>query len=324
MAETGRYAAIDVGTVTCRLLVADVDASGSLRELSRMLAIANLGEGVDASRVLRQDAMERVARAVAGFKAEIDRLSLEKPVSTTCIATSAARDAENADELAALLAREGVELSVIPGEREATLSFRGASRGFEGERIEVVDVGGGSTEIVAGLAGDAPSDSRSFDIGCRRVTEKFLASDPPSPLELKRARAWMCDEMRSYFNRLRADGFGAARIVAVAGTATSVVSIRESMETYDPSLVDGAFVSTADLDAVYRRLAAMTCEERTGVVGLDPGRAPVIVAGLLILRTVVGLVGAPGFTVSESDILHGTILDAAEAIRERGGIGRRS
>lgn len=312
MAKAGRYAAIDIGTVTCRLLVADVDERGELRELSRKLAIANLGEGVDASRVLRRDAMERVASTVATFKAEIDRLTTpDTPVITTCIATSAARDAANANELAELLAREGVELSVIPGEREASLSFRGASRGFEGERIEVVDVGGGSTEIVAGVAGDEPSDSRSFDIGCRRVTEKFLASDPPSTCEIEDAVSWMRGEMRSYFNRLRADGFGAARIVAVAGTATSVVSIREAMEVYDSSRVDGAFVSTADLDGVYRRLVTMTCEERKRVVGLDPGRAPVIVAGLLVLRTIVGLVGAQGFTVSESDILHGTILDAA-------------
>ena len=309
--RAGRYAAIDIGTVTCRLLIADVDASGGIRELSRMLAITNLGEGVDASRTLRRDAMDRVAHTIAEFKTEIDRWSGDAFVTVTCIATSAARDAANSGELASLLAQVGVKLSVIPGEQEAALSFRGASRGFEGERIEVVDVGGGSTEIVAGVAGDTPSDSRSFDIGCRRVTEKFFLSDPPSAAELKHAGMWIHDEMRSYFNRLRADGFGSARIVAVAGTATSVVSIRERMETYDSSRVDGTFVSSADLDEVYRRLAAMTCEERTRVVGLHPGRAPVIVAGLLILRSVVGLVGAPGFTVSESDILHGAILDAA-------------
>ena len=117
MTHAGRYAAIDIGTVTCRLLVADVDEAGNLRELSRRLTIANLGEGVDASRLLRRDAMERVASAVSAFKAEIDRWAAPgAPVRMTCIATSAARDAANASELAGLLAREGVDLSVIPGE----------------------------------------------------------------------------------------------------------------------------------------------------------------------------------------------------------------
>ncbi len=310
--RAGRYAAIDIGTVTCRLLIADVDEKAELSECVRMTSITNLGEGVDASRILRRDAMERVVRALTEFKAEIERWS-DTNVTIICAATSAARDAANADELARLLANEGIELSVISGEQEANRSFRGVSRGFSEQQLVVADIGGGSTEIIAGFAGQAPSFSHSFDIGCRRVTEKFFISDPPQSEELMRAQIWIYDIMHDFFDRLHTSDVGDSRMVAVAGTATSVVSILECMAVYDAARVDGSFVSVSDLDMVYHRLASLTREERAQVIGLHPGRAPVIVAGLLILRTIIDLLGVAGFTVSESDILHGTILDAASA-----------
>ena len=308
-ATRGRYASIDIGTVTCRLLVADVDETGAIAELARGYRIANLGEGVDASGVLKPEAMARVASAIDEFAETIARLSdPQHPTTVRCVATSAARDAKNADEFAAMLAERGIELSVIPGEREAALSFRGACAGLPAEKIVVVDVGGGSTEVVAGTAGADPERSHSFNIGCRRVTEKFLATDPPSGAELSAAESWIREAMAPYADELRERGYVGARVVAVAGTATSIVSMRDEMEVYDSSRVQGAFVSCADIAAVHDRLRAMSCEERTHVVGLDPGRAPVIVAGTLILGIVVDLLGADGFTASESDILHGMIL----------------
>lgn len=309
----GRFAAIDIGTVTCRLLVADVEG-GELHELARGYRITNLGEGVDATGELKREAMERVADAVSGFMQTVsEHATDEAPVQVTCVATSAARDAKNAADFAALLGELGVTLSVIPGEREAGLSFRGASRGFEGSPIVMVDVGGGSTEVVAGTAGRFPDAVRSFDVGCRRVTERFFRSDPPADDELSKAALWIREQMSPYAEKLKEDGFEGARVVAVAGTATSVVSVREAMEVYDSAKVNGAHVSRADLAAVHDRLRAMTCEERRHVVGLDPGRAPVIVAGTLILSTVVDLLAADGFTASESDILQGIILNAAES-----------
>lgn len=311
-ANAKRFAAIDIGTVTCRLLVADVDDAGNLSELARGYRITNLGEDVDASGVLKPEAMRRVAEAIDEFVATIASLSDEAhPVQTTCMATSAARDAKNAGEFAAVLAQRGIELAVIPGQREAALSFLGASRGFSNEPILVVDVGGGSTEIVAGTAGCEPDAVRSFNIGCRRVTEKFFHADPPAPPELAVADAWIREEMAPYINDLRERGFASARIVAVAGTATTVVSVRDAMDPYDSSRVDGAHVTREDLASVHDRLRSIPCDERRAVIGLDPGRAPVIVAGTLILSAIVDLVGADGFTASESDILHGIILDAA-------------
>ena len=308
----GRYAAIDIGTVTCRMLVADIDEEGRLRELDREYAITNLGEGVDASGVLKPEAMSRVLDVVARYQEVLSDFERSgRPVRVTAVATSAARDARNAGEFEHLLAERGIELSVIPGAREAALSFAGASCDFLGERLLVVDIGGGSTEVVAGRAGGDPVRARSFDIGCRRVTEKFLASDPPSDRELECARQWTREGMRPFFEELRASGFFLDRLVAVAGTATTVVAVRERMRVYDTARVHKALVTRTDLDAVSERLQSVALSERERIVGLDPGRAPVIVAGMVILQTVLDLAGVDSFTVSESDILHGIVLDAA-------------
>lgn len=369
----GRYAAIDIGTVTCRMLVADVDEAG-IRELDREYAITNLGEGVDATGVLKPQAMERVAHVIDGYLRVLESYGVpdlastpssrpaviscedgegicnaEKdgkgvPIRVMAMATSASRDAKNSAEFVDMLARRGVRLSVIPGEREAALSFLGASSDFAGENIVVVDIGGGSTEVVAGSAGREPFCARSFNIGCRRVTERFFAADPPSAEEAARARAWIRAEMEPFFEKIRrgcdsvcsgVDGIGrsaptyvdtasqscagvagndssaAPRLVAVAGTATSVVSVRDCMEVYDSARVHKAVVDRATLDEVCERLASLPLEERKRVVGLDPGRAPVIVAGLVILQEICSLAGVDSFTVSESDILHGIILDTA-------------
>ena len=307
----GRYAAIDIGTVTCRMLVADVAADGAITELAKEYAITNLGEGVDASGLLSRAAMDRVLAAVDRYLVVRDALAEPgRPVTTIAMATSATRDAANGAEFAALLAERGVTLAVIPGQREAALSFLGASSGFPGEDVAVVDIGGGSTELVAGRAGAEPAMARSFDVGCWRMTERFLASDPPTAAERAAARAWAHDEMAPYFADLRA-AVGVGRMVAVAGTATTVVSVREAMASYDSARVHRAFVSVADLRAVAERLEELPLTERERVVGLDPGRAPVIVAGMVILEEVLALMGLPGFTVSESDILDGMVLEAA-------------
>ena len=359
-----RYAAIDIGTVTCRMLVADVDETG-IHELDREYAITNLGEGVDATGILKPQAMERVAHAIDGYLRVLESYGVPDlssaaspqfaasscegkegvcgakgegagedadaspspsvgasvsvgaspgiPIHVIAMATSASRDAKNAAEFVGMLAQRGIRLSVIPGEREAALSFLGASSDFAGESIAVVDIGGGSTEVVVGRAGCEPLYAHSFNVGCRRVTERFFAADPPSAGEMAGARAWVRAEMAPFSEEMRqgCTSLSLDRLVAVAGTATSVVSVRDCMEVYDSERVHKAVVDRAALDEVCERLAALPLEERKHVVGLDPGRAPVIVAGLIILQEICSLAGADSFTVSESDILHGIILDAA-------------
>lgn len=311
--KAGRYAAIDIGTVTARLLVADVAEDGTLSELCRDHDICNLGVGVDKTKRLDPAAIERVSKVVGRFVSTIDSLQAEGngPIAVTAKATSASRDAENAQDFVAVLAELGVTLQVIPGENEAALSFAGASSAFPGERVVVLDVGGGSTEIIAGQAGGSLQHAHSFNIGCRRVTERYFQTDPPTSAEIESAAQWIAEEMRAYLDRLKADGYGVCRVIAVAGTATSVVSMREKMVVYDSSRVHGAIVTRADIDHLLGELAGKTLEERQNVVGLEPQRAPVIVAGVLILQQIMEVLGAETLTVSERDILHGIILDAA-------------
>ena len=310
----GRYAAIDIGTVTCRMLVADVDAAGAIHEVDREYAITNLGEGVDAAGVLAPAAISRTVETVGGYCTVRDRLAEQGApiVKTVAVATSASRDAENSDEFVQRLAKLGVVLSVIPGSKEAGLSFSGASCDFPGQDLMVVDIGGGSTEMVVGRAGQAPAWAHSFDIGCRRVTEKFIRTDPPASDELDRAREWVSQQLARRLGEAGKAGITPERLVAVAGTATTVVAVRDQMRVYDSTKVHKALVTRQQLDRQYAELAAMPLEQRSQVVGLDPGRAPVIVAGLVIMQAVMDAVGVDGFTVSETDILHGIILDAAK------------
>ena len=310
----GRYAAIDIGTVTCRMLVADVDAAGAIHEVDREYAITNLGEGVDATGMLAPAAIARTVETVGGYCAVRDRLAEQGApiVKTVAVATSASRDAENSDEFVQRLAKLGVVLSVIPGSKEAGLSFSGASCDFPGQDLMVVDIGGGSTEMVVGRAGQVPAWAHSFDIGCRRVTEKFIRTDPPASDELDRAREWVSQQLARRLGGAGKAGITPERLVAVAGTATTVVAVRDQMRVYDSTKVHKALVTRQQLDRQYAELAAMPLEQRSQVVGLDPGRAPVIVAGLVIMQAVMDAVGVDGFTVSETDILHGIILDAAK------------
>lgn len=316
--QPGRYAAMDIGTVTCRMLVADVSADGSVHELEKRYAITNLGEGTDASGRLSEAAMDRVTCTIADYCESRNALALpDSPIVTRCVATSAARDASNSNQLAEKLAALGVKLEVIAGQTEADLSFLGAGSDYRGETVMVVDVGGGSTETVVGVAGNPPAAAHSFDVGSRRVTERFLHDDPPSTSQLQEARRWIRTQLEAYLPALAEEALASYaltsldRLVFVAGAATTVVSIREAMAVYDSSRVNGAQVTIEELDAIEGRLAALPVARRAETVGLDPGRAPVIVGGLLVIGEVLRVMGAERFTVSENDILRGIILDAA-------------
>ena len=309
----GRYAAIDIGTVTCRLLVADVDAAGGIDELHRDYAICNLGVGVDKTGVLKDEAIERVVTTIERFTSSIAELRVDgAPIPVRTCATSASRDAQNAPDFQARLAMLGITPEVIPGEEEAALSFTGATSAFPGETVLVADIGGGSTEVIAGLAGEAPAFAHSFNIGCRRVTERFFAQDPPTADQLADAAHWVTDGFNEHIGKVRDVVSPDSRLVAVAGTATSIISMRENMEVYDSKRVHGSIATLADVEELIARIAPMTLDERQHIVGLDPGRAPVILAGLLIMRQLLEVVDADSFTASERDILHGIILGMAQ------------
>lgn len=311
MAGTKRLAAIDIGTVTTRLLVADV-SDGGIAEVERSTDITHLGEGLTASGRLSDAAMQRVADVISRYRATIDELGVQ---GVTALATSASRDAENGEEFLALLASHSIVPEIIPGEREAKLSFAGATSDMQPEKgLLVVDLGGGSTELVFGEVNEEGGvrtpeieKARSIDVGSKRVTELFLHTDPPTHAEMAAAREWVTAQLRPYFDGLREKP---QLLVALAGTATTLSAIRQRLKVYDPALVHCSFLSGSELADLTETLAALPLAERKEVPGLDPGRAPVIVAGALILETIVALAGLESALVSEHDILYGILLEA--------------
>jgi len=326
MSETRRLAAIDIGTVTTRLLVADVSEAGVV-EVERSTDITHLGEGLTVTGRLSDAAMGRVADVIARYARTMRELDVER---FSAMATSASRDADNAEEFLARLAQHGVVPQVIPGDREAQLSFLGATSDMgEQEGLLVVDLGGGSTELILGHVREEGDGrvaeivkARSIDVGSKRVTERFLPSDPPTASELAEARAWSVEQLRPYFDSLRDRP---RLMVALAGTATSLSAIRQELAVYDPVLVHCSCLTGSELADLLEMLAAMPLARRQHVPGLDPGRAPVIVAGALILETVVALAGLDSTLVSEHDILYGILLDTYDELQNPGeAAGERS
>jgi exopolyphosphatase/guanosine-5'-triphosphate,3'-diphosphate pyrophosphatase len=301
-----RIAVVDLGTNTTRLLVADV-AGGRVTELDRRSNVTRLGEGVDATGRLADGAMDRVLGRIAEYTTAIDELGAEH---TVAVATSAMRDADNGDEFRARLRDEfGIDARTISGDEEARLTFRGATsrRAAEGQ-VLVLDIGGGSTEFVVGEPGAEPSFHVSTRAGSVRQTERHIHNDPPAPEEL----ANLADEIRRIVAAdvpadLRA---GVGKGIAVAGTATSLAAIDQALEPYDPDKVDGYELQFAACEQMVALLAELPLERRREVTGLDPERAPTIVAGAVIL-----IEGMRGFDLdsmetSEADLLHGAALAA--------------
>lgn len=309
MSARRRLAAVDIGTVTTRLLVADV-TPGDVTEVARRTDITHLGEDLTRTGTLSPSAMRRVADVVGGYVEIAAELGVDE---MTAIATSAARDAGNATEFVGMLEARGLRPTVIDGQREAYLSFLGATYGLDDGPVLVDDIGGGSTELVfgwpatGGAAGPVIEAARSFDVGSRRLTEMFLHSDPPTARELSAARAHMAEEMRQYFDALRERP---RTVVSVAGTATSLVAVSMAMEVYEPEVVHGSTLAGSEVSDLLEMLASVTLEERRSVVGLHPERAGVIIAGALVLETALGLAGVDSTRVSEHDILYGILLDA--------------
>jgi exopolyphosphatase / guanosine-5'-triphosphate,3'-diphosphate pyrophosphatase len=307
-----RVAVLDIGTNSTRLLLADVHDDGTVEELERRTTVTRLGEGVDASGALGEEPMRRVFAALDEYRGVVDgHGGADKSVA---VLTSAVRDASNGPAFTARVRDEyGVRASTIPGEEEARLTFLGATseRDADGsETIVVIDIGGGSTELVIGR-GRTVELFESTQAGVVRQTERHIRSDPPTEPELRE----LASEVRAVFEAAVPEDVrgrvGAA--IAVAGTATSVAAIDQDLEPYDPERVHGHVVSLSRLRELLARLAAMTEEQRRGVRGLDPGRAPTIVAGVVLLIEALRAFGLDEVEVSEHDILRGAALDSAAA-----------
>jgi exopolyphosphatase/guanosine-5'-triphosphate,3'-diphosphate pyrophosphatase len=295
-----------MGTNSTRLLVADVE-DGRVTELERRSTVTRLGRGVDTSRQLATEAIEDVADTVGEYIGIYEPL---EPEAVTVLATSAVRDAENADAfIAELRERFALSARILTGEEEARLTYVGAVAGRPpSDGTLVIDIGGGSTEIVVG-SGPEMSFHTSLQVGTVRHTERHIRNDPPTASELEELAE---DIRRQLFAELAAaDFFETLTGIAVAGTPTSLAAIDQELDPYDPERVHGYVLSLDAIQRMYSMLSGKTLEERLEVPGLHPGRAPTIVAGVVILIQAMRAFGLHRIEVSEHDILHGAALQAA-------------
>jgi exopolyphosphatase / guanosine-5'-triphosphate,3'-diphosphate pyrophosphatase len=302
-----RVGVVDIGTNSTRLLVAEVDG-GALTELERRTSVTRLGEGLEATGRLSEAATARVAQALAEYREVIDRLGAEQVVA---VATSAMRDAENGPDFRDEIQRRfGMDARTISGDEESRLTFLGATAGRDpGAGTLVIDIGGGSTEYVAGHPGADPDFHVSTRMGSVRHTERHLHSDPPAAAEL----AALAQDVRSIVEdgvppevRQRVDAG-----IAVAGTATSLAAIDQQLDPYDPERVHGYRLSQPSCERLLARLAELPVAQRREVPGLHPDRAPTIVAGTAILLESMRACSLEELEVSETDILHGAALAAS-------------
>jgi exopolyphosphatase/guanosine-5'-triphosphate,3'-diphosphate pyrophosphatase len=305
-----KIAVIDTGTNSTRMLVAEV-GGGRVEELERLTTITRLGEGVDSGGTLHVDSRARVLACVERYTKRISDLGASR---TIVLATSSLRDARDGEEfLSSLAAAHGFRWKLLTGEEEARLSFSGAIMGTGPlERVALFDVGGGSTEVVVGVGGRVEFFC-SLGLGCVRLTERFIKSDPIDNQELERLSAFVEDtlEREIDLSRLKKP----VKTLAVAGTATALAAIDLGLKTYDSESVHGHVISSGRIAELLRQLAAMTVAQRLDITVMEKGRADVIVAGTMILERLMIYTGADELVVSESDILDGAALAmAAEKI----------
>ena len=324
-------AAIDIGTVTARLALAQVE-DGRVIRMAKYTEIVNLGEGVDTAKRLLPEAIHRCVGCVSSY---VDHARKEGAEAVVCTLTSAARDAENAPDLGMGLASLGLEPMIIPGEIEGALTFLGVSHDFENHRILVADSGGGSTELVVGtLAGQSAAqgagqgagqstDQRagqqldinfveSVDLGCRRLTERFnLSSDHPSAEDIDGAHQMAAQMMSEAIGRAQQQCAAPELLVGVGGTATSLIAIRDHLDPYDPSKVHLNHISLDEMLQIEGLLASKTLKEREDITGLQAKRAPVMLAGTILLAELMKNSGFKHLVVSESDLLFGLVITAS-------------
>lgn len=332
-------AAIDIGTVTARLALAQVE-DGRVIRMTKYTEIVNLGEGVDTAKRLLPEAIHRCVGCVSSY---VDHARKEGAEAVVCTLTSAARDAENASDLGMGLASLGLEPIIIPGEIEGALTFLGVSHDFENHRILVADSGGGSTELVVGtLVGQAATQGagqsatqdadqqiegqqqldinfvESVDLGCRRLTERFnLSSDHPSTEDINGARQMAAQMMSEAISRAQQQCAAPELLVGVGGTATSLIAIRDQLDPYDPAKVHLNHISLDEVLQIEGLLASKTLKERENIMGLQAKRAPVMLAGTILLAELMKNSGFKHLVVSESDLLFGLVITAAAVYQEK-------
>ena len=297
-------ASIDMGTNTFRLLVAEVRGRSVFKEICSARQITRLGEGFSGDKKLKPAAIERAVAALSHFR---EVLSPHRLDDLIVVGTSAIREAKNQKEFVEEIKRRtGFDLEVISGEEEALCTFLGANFIIrnESDPMLVMDIGGGSTEFI-GAEGETPTFLMSTEMGVVHLTEKYLKSDPPTPDELKLLRSAFAQVIRPIVY----DFPPQCRFVGTAGSVTTLAAIDQGLNPYDPDKINGYPLSRAAVERIFKELTSMTLEERRRTVGLEKGREDIIVAGTLILLTVMDLSGYDPVYVSDYGMREGILLD---------------
>ncbi len=309
-----RVAGIDIGTLTCRLLVAAVppEAEGPIHTIYSDRKILRLGEGVDQTKRLKPEAMVRVIETIREWKTVIESHGVER---YTAVATSAVRQAKNREEFVGRVRQEtGVEVEVIDGEEEARRTFLGIRSGLPSDVQDILglDIGGGSTEFIASRQGQ-PLKMTSIDMGVVRLTERVLQSDPPRATEIQKAETLIRELTRSA--RQKIGDITELTLVGTAGTITSLAAIAQGLPTYDPARIQNYGLELSVIKRIERDVFSKTQSDRVGIPGLEAGREEVIAAGALILRCVMEELNAQRCLVSEYGLREGVLVHLARSCR---------
>ncbi|HEY7532425.1 MAG TPA: Ppx/GppA phosphatase family protein [Nitrospiraceae bacterium] len=309
-----RLAGIDIGTLTCRLLIADLSAPGTLKAIRSDRRILRLGEGVDHTKQLGHAAMERVVGCLREWRDVIDAY---RPDSCIAVATSAVRDAQNRIEFLDRIKRDtGFDVEIVTGEEEARRTLLGIQSGLPAGVNDVLalDIGGGSTEFMLDRPGKKAM-VRSIDIGVVRLCERLLHQDPPADHEVLQAREWVASETRLALASM--DEYRTATVVGTAGTITTLAAMAQQLPAYEPARIHNYLLDLKTIQDLEQTLIRRKKADRAGLPGLEQGREEVIVAGAIIIRTVMETLGLVECLVSDLGLREGVLLDLA--MRERTG-----
>jgi len=307
-----RLAGVDIGTLTCRLLIADLPSAGPFKELRSERRILRLGEGVDQTKRLSSAAMDRVIQCLREWQEIIVTHQVD---AATAVATSAVRDAANRDEFLERVKREaGFDVEVITGDEEARRTLLGIRSGLPASVTDVLalDIGGGSTEFILDRPGQHPV-MRSIDIGVVRLGERLLRHDPPTDDEVHRAREWVARETKAAVADM--GKFQAVTFVGTAGTITSLAAIAQELPAYEPARIHNYKLQLATILGLEHTLLSRKQADRVGLPGLEKGREEVIVAGAIIIRTVMETLGMSSVLVSDLGLREGVLIDLANRMR---------
>jgi exopolyphosphatase/guanosine-5'-triphosphate,3'-diphosphate pyrophosphatase len=303
-----RLAGVDIGTLTCRLLIADLSPGGKLIEVRSERRILRLGEGVDRAKQLSVVAMDRVLQCLKEWREIIDALHVD---AMAVVATSAVRDAANRDEFLDSVKREaGFDVELISGEEEARRTMMGIRSGLPVGVADVLalDVGGGSTEFIL----DSPCQNpvvRSIDIGVVRLCERLLHHDPPTDGEVQQAREWVAKETKAAVAEM--GSYQTATFVGTAGTITSLAAMAQKLPTYEPARIHNYRLRLDTIQELEQTLLSRRKADRVGLPGLEKGREEVIAAGAIIIRTVMETLGVSNVLVSDLGLREGVLIELA-------------